>query len=66
MYGHFKRQTSEIVYEKTLLRKGNFNRETESLLIAAQKIRTDYDKAKKRRHKIDVDYIAIETKWSIT
>ena len=37
--GYFKRQTGEIshVNTKTWLRKGNFLRETESLLIAAQK-----------------------------
>ena len=38
MYGHFKRQISEMSNEKTWtwLRKGNLKRETESLLIAAQ------------------------------
>ena len=38
LYGHFKRQTSEISHEKTWtwLRKGNLKRETESLLIAVQ------------------------------
>ena len=45
LYGHCKRQTSKILHEKTwtCLRKGNFKRETESLLIAAQNnaIRTE-------------------------
>ena len=38
LYRHFKRQTSEISHEKTWtwLRKGNLERETESLLIEAQ------------------------------
>ena len=49
LYRHFKRQTSEILTEKswTWLRKGNLLRETESLLIAAQNnaIRTQYIKA---------------------
>ena len=38
LYGHFKRQTREILYEKTKthLRKGNLKKEPESLLIAAQ------------------------------
>ena len=35
-YGHFKRLINIISYDKTWLRKGNFKRETESLLIAAQ------------------------------
>ena len=39
MYGYFKRQSSEISYEMTWKwqRKGNLEKETESLLIAAQK-----------------------------
>ena len=38
LYGHFKRQTTDISYEKTWiwLRKGNLKRKTLSLLIAAQ------------------------------
>ena len=48
--GYFKRQTDEISHEKTWtwLLKGNFKRETESLLIAAYNnaIRTNYIKAK--------------------
>ena len=50
LYGHFKQQTSEISLEKTWTwwRKGNINRETESLLIAAQNnaMRTNYIKAR--------------------
>ena len=48
LYGHFKRQTSKISHEKTWtwLRNRNLERETESLLIAAQNdaIRTNYVK----------------------
>ena len=32
----FQRQASDILYEKTWLRKGNHGEKTESLLIAAQ------------------------------
>ena len=41
LYGYFKQQTSEISYIKTWirLRRGNIKRETESILIAAQKQR---------------------------
>ena len=41
LYGHFKRLINNISHEKTWtwLRKGSFKRETESLLIAAQKQR---------------------------
>ena len=50
MYGHFKRQTSEISQEKTStwLRKGNLKWETEPFLIATQNnaIRTNYIKAR--------------------
>ena len=49
-YGRFKRLISNISYEKTWkwLRKGNFKREKESLLIAAQSnaIRTNHIKAR--------------------
>ena len=45
-YGYLKRQTSEIAHVKTWiwLRKGNYKRETKSLLIAAQNniIKTNY------------------------
>ena len=33
LYGYFKQQTGEIVYEKTWLWKGNLQRVSESLLI---------------------------------
>ena len=49
-YGRFNRLTSDISHEKTWtwLRKGNLKRETESLLIAAQKtaIKTNHIKAR--------------------
>ena len=48
MNGHFKRLINNISHETwTWLRKGNFKRETESLLIAAQNnaIRTNQIKA---------------------
>ena len=51
LYGRFKRLINNISHEKawTCLRKGNFKRETESLLIAAQNnaIRTSLIKARK-------------------
>ena len=50
LYVRFKRLINNISYDKTRtwLRKGNFNRETESLLIAAQNnaIKTNHIKAK--------------------
>ena len=50
LYGRFKRLINNISHDKTWpwLRKGNFKRETESLLIAAQDnaIRTNYIKAR--------------------
>ena len=50
VYGHFKRQTSDISHEKTRtrLKKGNLKRETESLFITAQSnaIRSNYIKAR--------------------
>ena len=50
LYGRFKRLTNERSYEKTWtwLRKGNLERETKSLLIAAQNnaIRTNHIKAR--------------------
>ena len=49
LYGRFKRLINNISYDKTWtwLRKGNFKRETESLLIAAQDnaVRTNHMKA---------------------
>ena len=50
LYGRFKRLINNISHDKTWtwLRKGNFKRETESLLIAAQEsfIRTNHIKAR--------------------
>ena len=50
LYGRFKRLINNISHDKTQtwLRKGNFKRETESLLIAAQNkaIRTNHIKAR--------------------
>ena len=50
LHGHFKRLIYNISYDKTWtwLRKGNFKRETESLLMAAQNsaIRTNHIKAR--------------------
>ena len=50
LYGYFKRQANEISYDKTWtgLRKVNFNKETESCLIAAQnsEMKTNYVKSK--------------------
>ena len=50
LYGRFKRRINNISHQKTWtwLRKGNFKRETESLLISAQNnaIRTNYFKAR--------------------
>ena len=69
LYRYFKRQTSEISYEKTWLRKGNLKKETESLLITAQNnaIRTNYMKVKiiKTQKIANVGYVVIETKRSI-
>ena len=49
-YGRFKRLINNISHDKTWtwLRKGNFKRETESLLIAAQgnAVRTNHIKAR--------------------
>ena len=50
LYGRFKRLIINISHDKTWtwLKKGNFKRETESLLIAAQDsaIRTNHIKAR--------------------
>ena len=50
LYGRFKQLINNISYDKTWtsLRKGNFKREIESLLIAAQNnaIRTNHVKAR--------------------
>ena len=43
IHGHFKRRINNISHDKTWiwLRKGNFKRETESLLMTAPKARID-------------------------
>ena len=50
LYGRFKRLMNNISHDKTWtwLKKGNFKRETESLLIAAQynAVRTNHIKAR--------------------
>ena len=48
LHGRFKRLINNISYDKTWPRKGNFKRETESLLMAAQNsaIRTNHIKAR--------------------
>ena len=50
LYGHFKRLINNISHDKTLmwLRKGNFKREKEYLIMAAQNnaIRTNHIKAR--------------------
>ena len=50
LYGHFKRLINSISHDKTWtwIRKGNFKRETEYLLIAVQNsaIRTNHIKAR--------------------
>ena len=48
IYGHFMRLISNILHEKTWLRKGNLKREMEPLLIAAQNnaIRANHIKAR--------------------
>ena len=50
LFGRFKLQTNNISHDKiwTWLRKGNFKRETESLLMAAENstIRTNHIKAR--------------------
>ena len=72
LYGPFKRLINNISHEKTWtwLRKGNFKRETESILIAAQNnaIRTNQIEARidKRSKIANVGYVMIEMKPSIT
>ena len=60
LYWHFTRQTNKISHEKTWtrLRKGNFKRETECLLIDTQNnvIRINYVKAK-------IDKTQPNSKW---
>ena len=70
LHGRFKRLMSNISNEKTWtwLRKGNFKRETESLLIAAQNnaIRTNHIKARidKMQQIANVSYVVIHTNGS--
>ena len=72
LYGRFKRLINNISPDKTWtwLRKGNFNRETESLLIAAQNnaVRTNHIKAgiDKTQQIANVGYVVKEMKLSIT
>ena len=72
LYVRFKRLINNISYEKTCiwLRKGNFKRQTESLLIAAQNnaIRTNHIKARidKTQQNSKCRYAVIETKPSMT
>ena len=70
LFGRFKRVINTISYQKawTWLRKGNFKRETESLLIAAQNsaIRTNHIKAIRHNKTVNVGYAVTETKPSIT
>ena len=75
LYERFKRQTVDILHQKTLmwLRKGNLKRETESFRIAAQSntIRTNHikarkDKTQKKKKNADVGHVVKEPKGSIT
>ena len=71
MYAYFKRLTGEIAYEKswTWLRKGNYIRKSEFILIATQNnaIRTNYIKTKLIIHNtIGVKYVETEVKRLIT
>ena len=62
IYGRFKRLINNISHEKTWkwLRKGNFKRETESFLIAAQNnaVRTNHIKAR-------IDKTQQNSKWRL-
>ena len=72
LYGCFKRLINNISHDKawTWLRKGNFKRETKSLLIAAQNnaIKTNQIKARidKTQQKANIGYAVTEIKPSIT
>ena len=74
LYGCFKRLINKILLEKTWtwLRKGNFQREIESLQIAAQNhaIRTNHIKTRmdktQQNSKIGYGYAVTEMKPSIT
>ena len=68
LYEYFKRQTNKISYKKTWthLRKGDFKRGREYILLAAQSntIRTNYVKVKmdKTQQNKTVGYVMIKTK----
>ena len=71
IYGRFKQLINNISHDKTWtwLRKGNFKRETRSLLIAAQDnaVRTNQIKARIRLNKAaNAGYVVTEMKPSIT
>ena len=72
LHGHFKRLINNISHDKTWtwLRKGNLNREMESLLMGAQNsaIRTNHIKARidKTQQIANADYAVTEMKPSIT
>ena len=70
LYGRFKRLINHISHEKTWtwIRKRNFKRETESLLIAAQynAVRTNHIKARIYKMQQKEGYAVIETKQLIT
>ena len=59
LYGHFKRETSEISHEKTwtLVRKRNLQSETESLFISAQNNAIDTVKARIDKKRQNSTYI---------
>ena len=72
LYGSFKRLINNIPYDTTWTwpRKGNFKRETESLLIAPQNnaIKTNHIKARidKTQQNSKCRFVVTETKRSIT
>ena len=79
LHGRFKRLINNISHDKTWTwpKKGNFKRETESLLISAQNnaIRTNHIKGIssfdmiriiRRNKRANVGYVVIETKRSIS
>ena len=64
LYGLFKGLTSDISHKKTWrwLRRGNLNRETEFLLIAAQNNAISKQELIKCNKTVDVGYVVKETK----
>ena len=68
LYGHFKRLINNISHDKTRtgLRKGNFKRETESLLIAAKTTPLEPIISKRCNKIANVGYVVIEMKPPIT